>query len=355
MFGDRVAPAGLLLERGQLPQVPAGGLDAADDQPHALGPALTSVQPGQLGDEVALLDLAVLSQGGFPGGFGEAGDGAFVLGRDRPADGVADRAPRGVQRLKALEQAVRGTGAVDPHQDLGLRGAGYLRECGIQHPQVIGDGVRAGVAFPQLHRQALVGVGQPRGQRVEAEGALERAGGALFPGGRGDDRGVHVEHDPALEMPPRDGQIREAAWPQVQQRPDVVTHPLSYLRDLCAPRLVRRGQQPVQRGVRHCRSEQGAVVELELLGLQQIRGAERDCDDEADERGGPVPPRRGRARWQHSRQCVGQADAVGELAQQHRPGMPDQPFPVGRHRQTAVPPCTLAHQKGALTPAPDSI
>ncbi|MFI7299775.1 hypothetical protein [Streptomyces sp. NPDC050121] len=39
---------------------------------------------------------------------------------------------RGVQRLKALEQAVRGTGAVDPHQDLGLGGAGYLRERGIQ-------------------------------------------------------------------------------------------------------------------------------------------------------------------------------------------------------------------------------
>jgi len=96
-------------------------------------------------------------------------------------------------------------------------------------------------------------------------------------------------------------------------------------------------------------------VELELLGLQQIRGAERDRDGEADERGGPVPPRRGRARWQHSRQRVGQADAVGEPAQQHRPGMPDQPFPVVRRRQTAVPPCTLAHQKGALTPVPDPI
>ncbi|MDX2915167.1 hypothetical protein PV517_41670 [Streptomyces griseiscabiei] len=86
-------------------------------------------------------------------------------------------------------------------------------------------------------------------------------------------------------------------------------------------------------------------MELELFGLQHIRGAERNRDNEADESGGPVPPRRGRARWQHSRQCVGEADAVGEPAQQHRPGMPNQPFPVGRHRQTAVPLCTLAHQK----------
>lgn len=109
-------------------------------------------------------------------------------------------------------------------------------------------------SLSQFHRQAPVGVGRPRGQRVEAEGALERAGDTLFAGGCGDD---HVEHDPVLQMPPRDGQIREAAGPQVQQRPDLAPHSLSYLRDLCAPRPVRRGQKAVQHGVRHSPSDRG--------------------------------------------------------------------------------------------------
>lgn len=42
--------------------------------------------------------------------------------------------------------------------------------------------------------------------------------------------------------------------------------------------------------------------------------------------------------------------AVRTPAQQHRPGMPDQPPPVSHHGQPTVPPCALGHQKGALLP-----
>ena len=41
-------------------------------------------------------------------------------------------------------------------------------------------------------------------------------------------------------------------------------------------------------------------------------------------------------------------------AQQHRAGMPDQSLPVSHHGQPTVPPCSLAHQIGALILAADT-
>ena len=48
---------------------------------------------------------------------------------------------------------------------------------------------------------------------------LEGAGGAFLLGGGGDDRGVHVDHDPAVQPLSGDGQPGKAAGPQFQQRP----------------------------------------------------------------------------------------------------------------------------------------
>ena len=50
----------------------------------------------------------------------------------------------------------------------------YLRDRRGQHPDVVSDGVRAGVAGPQQRRQALGGIGQPRPERVEAVAFLIR-------------------------------------------------------------------------------------------------------------------------------------------------------------------------------------
>jgi hypothetical protein len=63
---DGVAPAGSGLEGGEVLCLPAGGSDPAHDQPHAVRPALPGVQRGQFRDRVAVLDAAVLVQGGFP-------------------------------------------------------------------------------------------------------------------------------------------------------------------------------------------------------------------------------------------------------------------------------------------------
>lgn len=96
------------------------------------------------------------------------------------------------------------------------------------------------------------------------------------------------------------------------------------------------------------------VVGMQLPGLQQVPRSEHDRDRELHDDLGPVPPSGARTAWHRRGQCARQTGAVRELAQQHRPGVPDQPLPVGVDDQATVPPCTLAHQEGALTLVPDT-
>jgi len=71
-------------------------------------------------------------------------------------------------------------GPVDADQHVlpGTSSARQLGQCGPQHGDVVGDGVRAGVARPQSERQRLSGplgpVVDERPQRMKAEAALER-------------------------------------------------------------------------------------------------------------------------------------------------------------------------------------
>ena len=60
---------------------------------------------------------------------------------------------------------------------------------------MVTGGVAPGVARSPEHRQGLVGVVQPRPQRVMSEAALEVAFGVFFVRVRGDQRGVEVDHD----------------------------------------------------------------------------------------------------------------------------------------------------------------
>jgi hypothetical protein len=108
-------------------------------------------------------------------------------------------------------------------------------------------------------------------------------------------------------------------------------------------------------GVRGSRSEQRPVVHLELFGFEEVRRAEADGHRELDDHLGSIPPATTRTARQHPGQRVGQPCTVRALAQQHRPGVPDHPLAVGPNGQPTIPPCTLAHQKGALTSVPDSI
>jgi hypothetical protein len=68
---DRVAPAGLLLQGGELVAVPGGGPGAPDDQPQPVDPLLDAfVHPGQFGD-LGLIGGAGLANPSYDGGFEE--------------------------------------------------------------------------------------------------------------------------------------------------------------------------------------------------------------------------------------------------------------------------------------------
>jgi len=218
---------------------------------------------------------------------------------------------------------------------------------------VVGDSVGPGVAGPQFHGQALGGVRAPGGQRVEAETALERGRRPFFLRGSGDDRCVHVDHDPALQPPPGHGQPGESAGPQVQQgttRPGAPSAGPSP--SASAP--TRPGWpgcggwwSPMRPG----RTSPGAgqVVWPRSGSLRRAR-----WPPQAGRRPRTLPPAVPVTHRQHGRERVGQPHPVRAPAQQHNTRMPDQPLAVGPHAQPTLPPCTLAHQKGAPTLASDT-
>jgi hypothetical protein len=189
---------------------------------------------------------------------------------------------------------------------------------------------------------------------MEAEGLLEgdRRSGLLRR--TRDDRGIQVDDDPAGQALARHHQPGETTRPQVQQAPHVSADLRPGFRDLGEHHLIEGIQRPAGRGVRHRRPEKSLVVGLQLLGLQQVRGTERDRHRQGDQHLGPIPPARHGAGREHPGQRRRQPRTVRALAQQHRPGMPDQPLPVGHHGQPTVPSRSLAHQKGALTLATDT-
>lgn len=118
--------------------------------------------------------------------------------------------------------------------------------------------------------------------------------------------------------------------------------------------VVQIEQGAADGGVRSGRAEQSSLVQAELLGLDQVRRAEHDGHRELDHHDPPIAPDVPDAHRQHISQGPGQPHPVGAPTQQYRSGMPDQPFAVGPYTQPTIPPCTLAHRKGALTLATDT-
>ena len=125
-------------------------------------------QVGDLGDVLVFLHDAVLVHGGLPGGGGQQPDRLLIGGGDRPAAGEQHGAAPGRQRQQVADELVAGAGPVDADQQPRPHPGGDLPDRRGQHREVIGEGVRAGVARPQQHRQRLGGIGQPGPQRMEA-------------------------------------------------------------------------------------------------------------------------------------------------------------------------------------------
>lgn len=96
------------------------------------------------------------------------------------------------------EERLGAARAIGPDQDwdaVPVR-IGDLGERGVEDADVVGGGVRAGVAWPEQPGQELPGVVQERQDRMVAEGGLERRRGLLLRRMAHHDAGVHVDHQP---------------------------------------------------------------------------------------------------------------------------------------------------------------
>jgi len=117
---------------------------------------------------------------------------------DGVADGFGDQVANGELQPLAGQRADQGVGVagtITLDQDrLAPPPVRQLSEGFLQHAQVVGGGVAAGVPGPQDRRQRLAGVVQPSTDRVEAEAALEVARGALFVRVRRHQRRVQIDH-----------------------------------------------------------------------------------------------------------------------------------------------------------------
>jgi len=150
----------------------------ADDDAHSGRPGGQVEQAGEFSDERAVADLAVGVVGRGPRRRRDPGDGPLGAGGEHEPDRVGQSLPD-----QPVQERVSGAGAVGADQHLpSWPGAGtmtgQLRQGLAGDGDVIGGGVRPGVARPEQHRERLtraVGavVGE-RPQRVVTEAALER-------------------------------------------------------------------------------------------------------------------------------------------------------------------------------------
>jgi len=122
---------------------------------------------------------------------------------------------------------------------------GQLGERALEHLDVVGSGVRAGVARPQQTRQRLLASRLVAEQRVEAEAALVRPGRALLVGVSGDQGGVEVE-DHALGCA---CQLPHPSAGAGARRPDRLQTP-----------LVEHGEYPPSGRIRGNLAEQARLV-----------------------------------------------------------------------------------------------
>ena len=99
--------------------------------------------------------------------------------------------------------------------------AGTCRMRRGQHLLVVGERVRARVAGPQQHGQALARIRSPRPQWMEAVALLPGGSRSLLVRVRGDQRRVHVDDQPARQGLPGDDQPREAGRGVFDQLPHV--------------------------------------------------------------------------------------------------------------------------------------
>ncbi len=130
--------------------------------------------PDQLGGLGSGTQRPVLVQSGMPEAVGHGPDRAAGRLGDRVSDREEGPYSWFPQVADVGEEGFRGSGTVGADRDAGAVpvSVGDLRECLVEHRDVIGGSVGAGVPGPQPPRQGLAGVREETQQRMEAGAAL---------------------------------------------------------------------------------------------------------------------------------------------------------------------------------------
>jgi hypothetical protein len=243
------------------------------------------------------------------------------------------------------DQLEGGTGAVDGDQQVAPLRVGDLADRLGQHGEVIGGGVRAGVAGPQLQGQGFAGVVTPRGQGMVAVGALERARRAFLVRVRDLDGGVHADHHRLPQIDIGDPRRGDPSQPSHDQAPHAAADPGTGGGDVPPLRLTDRVQ-----GAPRGRVGGDRAIELGLIPqrgqVRQHPAAVSDADSEISQHPTPVVDGGEPAPGQRGRQTGGETGVVGDQTQHRRSGVRHDPVPIDFHDQI-LRPRAIVHLKSA--------
>jgi hypothetical protein len=294
---------------------------AAHDHPRSgrvVGQHPGREQPSDLGQRGAVAVPAVSVDRISPHTLGDRRDRNPFAVSDRPPDrepavhrAVAERADMGEEPFGAA----RGVGT---DQDLGAVTVlvRQLREGLVQDGDVIGGGVRAGVAPTQRSGQELAGVVAESEHRVVAETALERRGRGLLLAVADHDRGVQVDHQ-HRHVPAGDSSGRERyAVDLGVLGPHHLPRPGPGGGNRGEPGGVESIKQPPARRVRGHRPEQCLLIG-EYRDIGDRGGTVGDRDRQVDQPPARIVPGPRTAQpGQGLRQLSGQRCPIRDISQQ---------------------------------------
>jgi hypothetical protein len=171
---------------------------------------------------------------------------------DRLGDRVSDREEGTDSSFPHVadvgEEGFRGSGTVGADEDVGAVpvSVGDLRERLVEHRDVVGGSVGAGVTGPQPSRHGLAGVREETQQRMEAEAALVGRGRPVpFPSGRRPAwrRGPEPGREALVRRPEQQVCPRRSRWPASRRLPGRRRGPLA-VRQLQPHRCQRATARP---------------------------------------------------------------------------------------------------------------
>jgi hypothetical protein len=260
----------------------------------------------------------------------DRGDRGSLLAGDRPPHREL-AAHRTVALASDVREELAGAaGGIGADQDRGAVpvGIGQLRECGVEHRDVVGGGVAARVAPSQHGGEELAGVVAERQHRVEPERLLERRSSLLLLAVADHDRSVEVNHQPGQLTPARSRGRERLARQLGALRPDDLTRHRSSPRDRAQPGGVEPVKQPPARRVGRHRPEQRSLIR-QHRNIRDRRRAVSDRDRHVHQHPARIMPRPRLAQaGQHLAQLRRERGPVSDIGEQSGAGV--------RHHALAV-------------------